>query len=161
MRPGLGGSIKLLTRANQLPREEIVEQMKLASLAAGAWVIPDQVIAPQWGTDAPATAMVRLAGAKESWLESALLIYRSFYPTKQYAQAHDKILDTPEPIVKLHALGESSVDFVVRPRVKTEDYWDVYWDVTREVKMRFDREGVSIPFPQRDLHLYREEAATA
>jgi small conductance mechanosensitive channel len=71
-------------------------------------------------------------------------------------EKHDKILDDPEPVVKLHELGESSVNFVVRPWVKTDDYWDVYWDVTREVKMRFDAEGVSIPFPQRDVHLYEE-----
>ena len=62
----------------------------------------------------------------------------------------------PEPIVKLHKLGESSVDFVVWPWAKTEDYFTVYWDVTREVKMRFDREGISIPFPQRDVHLIKE-----
>lgn len=68
--------------------------------------------------------------------------------------SHDKVLSDPEPMVKLHTLGESSMDFVVRPWVKTEDYWDVYWDVTREVKFRFDAEGISIPFPQRDVHLY-------
>ncbi|MBW2391224.1 MAG: mechanosensitive ion channel family protein, partial [Deltaproteobacteria bacterium] len=38
------------------------------------------------------------------------------------------------------------------PWAEAEDYWDVYWDITREVKMRFDREGISIPFPQRDVH---------
>ena len=48
------------------------------------------------------------------------------------------------------------MDFVVRPWVKTDDYWDVYWDITREVKIRFDAEKISIPFPQRDVHLYRE-----
>jgi small conductance mechanosensitive channel len=69
---------------------------------------------------------------------------------------HDLILDDPEPVVHLHTLGESSVDFVVRPWVKVDDYWDVYWFVTREVKMRFDAEGVSIPFPQRDVHIYEE-----
>ncbi|MCB1182537.1 mechanosensitive ion channel family protein [bacterium] len=67
---------------------------------------------------------------------------------------HDKVLADPEPMVKLHTLNESSVDFVVRPWVNTADYWDVYWDVTRAVKMRFDAEGISIPFPQRDVHLY-------
>jgi hypothetical protein len=41
--------------------------------------------------------------------------------------------------------------------VKRDDYWDVYWDITRGVKMRFDAEGVSIPFPQRDVHLYTQE----
>jgi small conductance mechanosensitive channel len=70
-------------------------------------------------------------------------------------QDHDLVLKDPEPIVRLHKLGESSVDFVVRPWVRTDDYWDVYWDVTREVKMRFDREGISIPFPQRDVHVHR------
>ena len=68
--------------------------------------------------------------------------------------AHELVLKDPEPNVKLHTLGESSVDFVVRPWVRTDDYWNVYWDVTREVKMRFDAEGISIPFPQRDVHLY-------
>ena len=42
------------------------------------------------------------------------------------------------------------------PWVMSEDYWDVYWDVTREVKMRFDSEGIGIPFPQRDVHIYDE-----
>ena len=69
---------------------------------------------------------------------------------------HPKVLKDPEPLVKLHELGDSSVNFAVRPWVKTEDYWDVYWDVTREVKMRFDREGIGIPFPQRDVHVYHE-----
>jgi small conductance mechanosensitive channel len=74
---------------------------------------------------------------------------------------HPKVLDDPEFQVKLHTLGESSVDFVVRPWVKTDDYWDVYWDVTREVKMRFDKEGIGIPFPQRDVHVYEAKTATA
>jgi len=74
----------------------------------------------------------------------------------EIVEAHEQVLDEPEPVVKLHNLGESSVDFVVRPWVKTEDYWDVYWDITREVKIRFDAEKISIPFPQRDVHLYRE-----
>ena len=73
--------------------------------------------------------------------------------------AHDAVLEEPEPVVRLHELGDSSVNFVVRPWVKSEDYWTVYWDVTREVKMRFDAEGISIPFPQRDVHLYQEVVA--
>lgn len=72
----------------------------------------------------------------------------------EIVQAHPLILKEPMPTVKLHTLGESSVDFVVRPWVSPEDYWDVYWDVTREVKMRFDKENISIPFPQRDVHIY-------
>ena len=71
--------------------------------------------------------------------------------------AHEKVLKDPEPVIRLHELGDSSVNFVVRPWSKTSDYWDVYWDVTREVKRRFDEEGISIPFPQRDVHIYRED----
>ncbi|MBY5991385.1 mechanosensitive ion channel family protein [Ferrimonas balearica] len=66
---------------------------------------------------------------------------------------HPSVLKSPEHVIKLHTLGESSVDFIVRPWVKTDDYWDVYWDITREVKVRFDREGLTIPFPQRDVYL--------
>jgi small conductance mechanosensitive channel len=76
-------------------------------------------------------------------------------------QEHDKVLKQPPPMIKLHSLGESSVDFVVRPWVKTEDYWDVYWDITRSVKMRFDEEGISIPFPQRDIHLFADKRIEA
>jgi small conductance mechanosensitive channel len=71
--------------------------------------------------------------------------------------ANEKVLKDPEPTIKLHTLGDSSVNFVVRPWVNTDDYWDVYWDIMREVKLRFDREGISIPFPQRDVHLYSEK----
>ncbi len=66
---------------------------------------------------------------------------------------HEKVLDNPEPVVKVHELGESSVNFVVRPWVKTDDYWETYWALTKEVKQRFDKEGISIPFPQRDVHV--------
>jgi small conductance mechanosensitive channel len=69
---------------------------------------------------------------------------------------HEQVLDDPEFVVKLHELGESSVNFIVRPWVKTDDYWDVYWDITRQVKERFDAGGISIPFPQRDVHVYQE-----
>jgi small conductance mechanosensitive channel len=68
---------------------------------------------------------------------------------------HDLVLEEPAPTIKLHTLGESSVDFIVRPWVNAADYWTVYWDVTRAVKERFDAEGVTIPFPQRDVHLYQ------
>ena len=68
---------------------------------------------------------------------------------------NESILKDPEPVVKVHELADSSVNFVVRPWVKTENYWDVYWDITRAVKERFDAEGVSIPFPQRDVHLHQ------
>nr|WP_253805222.1 mechanosensitive ion channel family protein [Vibrio mediterranei] len=69
-------------------------------------------------------------------------------------EAHPAVLKSPEPNIRVHTLNTSSVDFIVRPWVKTDDYWDVYWDVTKEVKLRFDKEGISIPFPQQDVHLH-------
>lgn len=73
------------------------------------------------------------------------------------ASKHELVLKEPEPIIRLHELADSSVNFVCRPWVKTPDYWTVYWDVTRTVKERFDAEGISIPFPQRDVHIYKTE----
>jgi len=67
---------------------------------------------------------------------------------------HPMVVDDPEPVVKVHELGDSSVNFVVRPWAARDDYWDVHWDITREVKMRFDRDGLSIPFPQTDVHFH-------
>ncbi|MGR5152873.1 mechanosensitive ion channel domain-containing protein [Photobacterium swingsii] len=75
--------------------------------------------------------------------------------------AHPMVLRQPEKTIKLHTLNTSSVDYIVRPWVKTEDYWDVYWDVTREVKRRFDEVGLSIPFPQQDVHLHMADAEAA
>lgn len=72
---------------------------------------------------------------------------------------HDKVLDDPAPVIKLHELADSSVNFVCRPWVKTDDYWDVYWDLLRTVKLRFDAEGITIPFPQREIHTAPADAA--
>lgn len=69
---------------------------------------------------------------------------------------HDLILDEPEPMIRLHELADSSVNFVCRPWVRTDDYWDVYWDMLRTVKLRFDAEGITIPFPQREIHTAAE-----
>ena len=76
-------------------------------------------------------------------------------------KGNELVLSEPEPVIALHSLGESSVDFVVRPWVKTSDYWTLYWAVTREVKKRFDQEGISIPFPQRDVHLIQQKEVVA
>ncbi|ASI91033.1 mechanosensitive ion channel family protein [Vibrio mediterranei] len=73
---------------------------------------------------------------------------------QEIIEAHPAVLKSPEPNIRVHTLNTSSVDFIVRPWVKTDDYWDVYWDVTKEVKLRFDKEGISIPFPQQDVHLH-------
>lgn len=67
-----------------------------------------------------------------------------------------RILSDPEPQVAVAELGESSVDFVVRPWVERSDYWAVRFDLTEKVKFAFDAAGISIPFPQRDLHVYKE-----
>lgn len=69
---------------------------------------------------------------------------------------HELTLETPEPTIKLHELADSSVNFICRPWSKTADYWTVYWDLTRKVKETFDAEGISIPFPQRDIHLIQQ-----
>jgi small conductance mechanosensitive channel len=74
---------------------------------------------------------------------------------KDIVGSHDLILKDPSPQVEVLELADSSVNFVVRPWVKTPDYWRVYFDVTESIKKRFDAEGVSIPFPQRDVHLFQ------
>ncbi len=67
----------------------------------------------------------------------------------------DLILKDPAPTVAVSNLGASSVDLVVRPWVKTEDYWDVYFSLTEKIKLTFDKEGISFPFPQQDIHLFK------
>ena len=73
---------------------------------------------------------------------------------------HPLVLKDPEPVIQVHELADSSVNFVCRPWVKTPDYWTVYWDVTRAVKQRFDAEGISIPYPQQDVHHYNVAATS-
>lgn len=68
--------------------------------------------------------------------------------------AHPLVLRDPEPVIRVNELADSSVNFVVRPWVDSSDYWTVYWDLTRQVKERFDKAGISIPFPQSDMHLH-------
>jgi small conductance mechanosensitive channel len=78
----------------------------------------------------------------------------------QVLKENDRVLMDPEPLIRVHELADSSVNLIVRPWVKTDDYWDVHWELMKAVKQRFDAEGISIPFPQRDVHLYAGEAAT-
>jgi len=77
---------------------------------------------------------------------------------EEVVSAHDKVLKDPETVIRVHELGDSSVNFICRPWVRTADYWEVYWDLTAAVKQRFDSEGISIPFPQRDVHLFPQAA---
>jgi small conductance mechanosensitive channel len=71
---------------------------------------------------------------------------------------HELVLEDPAPTVRMNELGDSSINFICRPWSKTSDYWTVYWDITRAVKEEFDRSGISIPFPQRDIHVYQQTA---
>jgi len=72
--------------------------------------------------------------------------------------ADDRILQEPDkPFIALKELGESSVNFVVRVWAKAGDYWGIYFDMQENVKLTFDKEGISIPFPQRDVHLFQEK----
>ena len=72
-----------------------------------------------------------------------------------------RIRHDPEPVVAVSELGESSVNFVVRPWVKNADYWNVKWDLTEKIKLGFDEHGFTIPFPQRDLHVYTESVPSS
>ena len=71
--------------------------------------------------------------------------------------SHPKVLKDPEPMIVISELADSSVNFAVRPWVKTEDYWTVFFEITETIKKRFDAEGISIPFPQTDVHLFQEQ----
>ena len=67
------------------------------------------------------------------------------------------IMSDPAPMVALTNLGDSSIDFVMRSWVKTDDYWPTYFEMLEKVKTRLDEEGVNIPFPQMDVHLKKED----
>jgi small conductance mechanosensitive channel len=68
-----------------------------------------------------------------------------------------RVLSDPAPFVGVLELGESSVNFAFRPWVKSEDYWDVHFDMQEKVKLTFDEKGISIPFPQMDIHFNKSE----
>jgi small conductance mechanosensitive channel len=72
-------------------------------------------------------------------------------------ESNEKVLLDDGITVAVSELGDSSVNFVVRAWVMTPDYWDVKWGLTEEIKNTFDKEGISIPFPQRDVHIYNEK----
>jgi len=68
--------------------------------------------------------------------------------------ADARVLADPAPNIFVQALDDSSVNIAARPWVKPDDYWSLQWDIPERVKLRFDAEGITIPFPQRDLHLH-------
>ena len=73
--------------------------------------------------------------------------------------ADDRILAEPEPLIAVSELADSSVNFVVRPWVSSSDYWPVKFDLTERIKNAFDENGISIPYPQMDVHVATSEAA--
>ena len=73
----------------------------------------------------------------------------------------ERILKDPAPTIGVLELAESSVNFAVRPWVKTSDYWDVFFAIQESIKKSFDAEGISIPFPQQDVHVHQVESMTA
>lgn len=77
----------------------------------------------------------------------------------ELVKAHPKCLKDPLPEIFVGELGDSSVNIFCRPWSKTDDYWAVFWDLTGQAKERFDQEGISIPFPQRDVHLIRDDTS--
>lgn len=72
---------------------------------------------------------------------------------EETVKAHPLVLQAPEPVIKVHELADNSVNFVCRPWVRRDDYWTVYWDLTRQVKEGLDESGISIPYPQREVHV--------
>lgn len=72
-------------------------------------------------------------------------------------KADERVLADPAPMIAVGELADSSVNFVVRAWVKSGDYWGVFFDTTEAVKLRFDQEGIELPYPQRDVHLYEEK----
>jgi small conductance mechanosensitive channel len=71
--------------------------------------------------------------------------------------ADSRILKDPAPQIVVSELADSSVNFNVRPWVNSTDYWGVYWDITEQIKKKFDDQNISIPFPQRDIHMFQNQ----
>lgn len=78
---------------------------------------------------------------------------------EELVNTQDGILKDPAPVIAVGELGDSSVNFYVRPWTKPSDYWGVYFSLTERVKLRFDEEGITIPYPQQDVHIKTEGAA--
>ncbi len=72
-------------------------------------------------------------------------------------EADTRILADPAPLVVISSLGDSSVNITTRSWVNSADYWGVFFDLTENAKLAFDENGISIPFPQRDVHIYQQE----
>lgn len=71
----------------------------------------------------------------------------------EIVESDPRVLKDPAPVIALSELADSSVNFIVRPWVKSEDYWAAQWDIIEQVKLRFDEAGIGIPYPQMDVHI--------
>ena len=80
---------------------------------------------------------------------------------EKVVREHELVLEEPEPVIQLNELADSSVNFICRPWAKTPDFWTVHWDITRAVKKEFDAAGISIPYPQQDVHVHQVGPAGA
>lgn len=76
---------------------------------------------------------------------------------KRLIEEDERTLTDPPPRIAVGSLGDNSVNLIVRPWVPTDDLWPYYWDMQEKVKKAFDAEGITIPFPQRDVHMYQEK----
>jgi small conductance mechanosensitive channel len=83
-------------------------------------------------------------------------IDKAYAVLKRLIAADERILKDPEPFMALHALADSSVNIVVRVWVNSPDYWGVFFKMNEEVYRTFAKEGLSIPFPQMDVHLHKD-----
>lgn len=79
---------------------------------------------------------------------------------QKLVKADKRILQEPEPVIAVSELADSSVNFVVRPWVNASDYWDVKFELTEKVKLAFDKAGISIPYPQSDVHLHHTQVTS-
>jgi small conductance mechanosensitive channel len=81
---------------------------------------------------------------------------KAYEVLKKFIAEDERILKEPEPFMALHALADSSVNIVVRVWVNASDYWGVYFDMNERVYRNFENEGLSIPFPQMDVHVHKD-----
>jgi small conductance mechanosensitive channel len=77
---------------------------------------------------------------------------------REVLEADERVLEDPAPQIAVSELGDSSVNIIVRPWTAKEHYWDLKFDVTKRIKERYDEEGLSIPYPQRDVHLFKDNS---
>jgi small conductance mechanosensitive channel len=86
-------------------------------------------------------------------------IRKTYELLNEILKQDNRVLDDPAPTIAVAELADSSVNFVVRPWVKKEDYWDLKFDLTEKIKETFDANSIEIPFPQRSIHMVPQEAA--